>query len=154
MGEKSRNTKIFISYSRRDKLFVRKLHDAIKAAGIDAWVDWEGIPLSSDWMKEITAAVEGSDAFIFVTSPDSLNSKYCIEELELGIKYNKKILPVLYREPDKEHKMHPKLASTNWVYLRSKKDDFKATIPKLVEAIQTDLGWVQQHTRLLQRATE
>jgi WD40 repeat protein len=154
MGEKSRNTKIFISYSRKDKLFVRKLHDAIKAEGIDAWVDWEGIPLSSDWMKEITAAIESSDAFVFVISPNSLNSKYCIEELELGIKYNKKFLPVLHREPEKEHKMHPKLASTNWVYLRSKKDDFKATISKLVEAIQTDLGWVQQHTRLLQRATE
>src|SRR3990172_3083850 len=102
MEEKSRNTKIFISYSRRDKLFARKLHNAVKAAGIDAWVDWEGIPLSSDWMKEITIAIEGSDAFVFVTSPDSINSKYCIEELELGIKYNKKILPVLYREPDKK----------------------------------------------------
>ena len=38
--------------------------------------------------------------------------------------------------------------------MRPKKDDFKATVPKLIEAIQTDLGWVQQHTRLLQRATE
>ena len=154
MEEQSRNTRIFISYSRKDKLFVRKLNDAIKSAGIDAWVDWEGIPLSSDWMKEITSAIEGSDAFVFAISPDSLTSKYCIEELELGIKYNKKILPVLYREPEKRHKMHPKLASTNWVYLRSKKDDFKGTIPKLIEAIKTDLGWVQQHTRLLQRATE
>lgn len=50
--------------------------------------------------------------------------------------------------------MHPKLASTNWVYMRPKKDDFKATVPKLKDAIETDLGWVQSHTRLLQRATE
>jgi len=149
-----RQTKIFISYSRRDKPFVRKLNDALDAAGIDAWVDWEGIPLSSDWMKEITAAIEGGDAFIFVISPNSLASKVCMDELELGIKNNKKIIPVLYLEPDKKNEMHPKLASTNWVYMRPKKDDFKATIPKLVEAIQTDLGWVQQHTRLLQRATE
>jgi WD40 repeat protein len=154
MKENSRNTKIFISYSRKDKLFTRKLNNSIKSAGIDVWVDWESIPLSSDWMKEITTAIEGSDAFIFVISPDSLSSQYCMQELELSIKYNKKILPVLLREPEKKHKMHPILASTNWVYLRSKKDDFKTTIPKLVEAIQTDLGWVQQHTRLLQRATE
>jgi WD40 repeat protein len=154
MEEKSRNTKIFISYSRKDKPFVRKLNDAIKSAGIDAWVDWEGIPLSSDWMKEITTAIEGSDALVFVIGPDSINSKYCMEELELGINNNKKIIPILYREPDANQKMHPKLASTNWVYLRSKKDDFKATIPKLVDAIQTDFDWVQQHTRLLQRATE
>jgi len=149
-----RKTKIFISYSRKDKLFVRKLNDAIDAADIDAWVDWEGIPLSSDWMAEITAAIEGGDAFVFVISPDSLKSQICQNELELGIKSNKKIIPVLYREPEKRQKMHPKLASTNWVYMRSRKDDFKATIPQLVSAIQTDLGWVQQHTRLLERSTE
>lgn len=149
-----RKTKIFISYSRKDKPFVRKLNDAIDSAGIDAWVDWEGIPLSSDWMSEINAAIEGGDAFVFVISPDSLKSEICRNELELGIKNNKKIIPVLYREPEKRQKMHPKLASTNWVYLRSRKDDFKGTIPQLVSAIQTDLGWVQQHTRLLERATE
>ena len=150
----ARKTKIFISYSRKDKLFVRKLNAAIDAADIDAWVDWEGIPLSSDWMAEITAAIEGGDAFVFVISPDSLKSQICQNELELGIKSNKKIIPVLYREPEKRQKMHPKLASTNWVYMRPRKDDFKATIPQLVSAIQTDLGWVQQHTRLLERSTE
>src|SRR5512136_3068863 len=51
----SRKTKIFISYSRKNKLFVRKLNDAMDQNGIEAWVDWEGIPLSSDWMAEITA---------------------------------------------------------------------------------------------------
>lgn len=150
----SRKTRIFISYSRKNKLFVRKLNDAIDQNGIDAWVDWEGIPLSSDWMAEITEAIRSSDAFVFIISPDSLKSKVCADELELGIKLNKKIIPVLYLEPQKGQQMHPKLASTNWVYMRPKKDDFRTTVPKLVEAIQTDLGWVQQHTRLLQRATE
>ncbi len=152
--QKKGNTKIFISYSRKNTAFVRKLNDALGAVGIAAWVDWEGIPLSADWMAEITAAIQASDAFIFVISPESLKSAICIEELELGIKFNKKIIPVLYKELEKGKKMHPKLASINWVRMRPKKDDFKITIPKLAETIQTDLGWVQQHTRLLQRAAE
>ncbi len=150
----SRKTKIFISYSRKNKLFVRKLNKAINESGIESWVDWEGIPLSADWMAEITSAIQASDAFVFVISPDSLKSKVCMDELELGIQYNKKIIPVLYCAPEKRQKMNPKLVSTNWVYMRPQKDDFKATIPKLVESIQTDLGWVKQHTRLLQRASE
>ncbi|MDO9301524.1 MAG: TIR domain-containing protein [Anaerolineales bacterium] len=156
MAEKngSRKTKIFISYSRKNKLFVRKLNKAMDENGFEAWVDWEGIPLSADWMAEITAAIEASDTFVFVISPDSLNSKVCMDELELAIKYNKKIIPVLYGVSEKKQKLHPKLASTNWVYMRPQKDDFKATVPKLIESIQTDLGWVQKHTRLLQRATE
>src|SRR5262245_44030391 len=133
------NGRVFISYSRKDKPFVHKLNDALDATGVHAWVDWEGIELASDWMDTITGAIQGSDAFIYVISPDSLKSKVCTDELELGIQLNKKLIPVLYREPDKTTKMHEKLAATNWVYLR-KKDNFEETIPKLVQSINTDLG--------------
>jgi len=147
-------TKIFISYSRKNKPFVRKLNDALDSAGIEAWVDWEGIPPSADWMEEIKSAIRGADAFVFVISPHSLASKVCAEELNLGLEYNKKLVPVLYSEPEKRARMHPKLKSTNWIYLRPKKDDFNVAISKVMESIQTDLEWVQQHTRLLQRASE
>lgn len=149
----AQGSKVFISYSRKDKDFVRRLNDSLDAGGVDAWVDWEGIPLSSDWMVEITRAIEGADAFLFVISPDSLASKVCADELELGLKYNKKLVPILYREPDKDSAMHEKIAATNWVYLRAQ-DDYDKTLPALVESINTDLEWVRQHTRLLQRCRE
>jgi len=147
------NGKVFISYSRKDKAFVQKLNDALDNAGVQAWVDWEGIELASDWMATITNAIQGGDAFLFVISPDSLKSKVCTDELEMGLKLNKKLIPILYREPDKDSSMHEKLSATNWVYLR-KQDDFDETIPKLVQSINTDLDWVRQHTRLLERAIE
>jgi WD40 repeat protein len=147
------NGKVFISYSRKDKAFVQKLNDALDNAGVHAWVDWEGIELASDWMATITAAIQGGDAFLFVISPDSLKSKVCADELELGLKLNKKLIPILYREPEKDSAMHEKLAATNWVYLRDQ-DGFDETIPKLVQSINTDLEWVRQHTRLLERSIE
>ncbi len=145
--------KVFISYSRKDKDFVRRLHEALNANGMNAWVDWEGIPLSADWMAEITTAIQSADAFLFIISPDSLNSKVCGDELGLGLRYNKKLIPILYRPPEKEQAMHEKIAATNWVYMRAE-DNFDATVPKLLEAISTDLDWLRQHTRLLQRALE
>lgn len=123
-----RKTTVFISHPRKDKLFVRKLNDALDAAAINAWVDWGGIPPSSDWMAEITRAIQGADAFLFVISPDSLASKVCTQELELALSLNKKLIPILYREPEKGSTMHPQIGETNWVYLRTKKDDFKTTI--------------------------
>ena len=143
----------FISYSRKDKSFVKKLNDALDNAGVQAWVDWEGIELASDWMQTITNAIQTHDAFIFVISPDSLKSKVCADELELGLKLNKKLIPVLYRAPEKRQKMHPALSKTNWVYMRQE-DNFKQTLPKLIESIQTDLEWVGKHTQLLNQATE
>ncbi len=153
MADSSGGTSVFISYSRKDKEFVRRLNDSLDNSGINAWVDWEGIPLSSDWMEEITRAIEAADAVLFVISQDSLDSKVCTDELELALKLNKKLVPILFKEPKRGTPMHDKVAATNWVYLREK-DDYEATMPKLMEAINTDLDWVRQHTRILQRAKE
>ena len=155
MAETAQGTQgsVFISYSRKDKEFVKRLNDALDGAGVQAWVDWEGIELASDWMQTITTAIQSHDAFIFVISPDSISSKVCAEELELGLKLNKKLIPILYREPEKDQELHEKLAATNWVYLREQ-DNFDATIPKLIESIQTDLEWVGKHTQLLNQAIE
>lgn len=144
---------VFISYSRRDKAFVQHLNDALDAAGVHAWVDWEGIELAADWMETITTSIQSTNAFIFVISPDSLKSEVCARELELALGFNKKLIPILHREPQKGQTMHQKLSSTNWVYLR-KEDDFEATVPRLVDSIQTDLDWVNRHTRLLNQAVE
>ena len=51
-NNKSRKTKIFISFSRKNKLFVCKLNKAINENGVEMWVDWEGIPLSAEWMVD------------------------------------------------------------------------------------------------------
>jgi WD40 repeat protein len=144
---------VFISYSRKDTEFVRKLNDSLDSSEIEAWVDWEGIPPSSEWMEEISRAIEGADAFLFVISPDSLASKVCGEELGLGVKYNKKLIPILHRMPKKGTTMHKKLSSHNWVYLRDE-DNYDNGIAKVLESINIDLEWVRQHTRLLQRARE
>jgi hypothetical protein len=155
MAEKavSRLGSAFISYSRKDMEFVRKLHDALNSHGIKTWVDWEGIPTSPDWMEEIVRGIVASDGFIFVISPDSLASKVCAQELEEALKYNKKLLPILYREPGKGTTMHAQLAATNWVYMRSQ-DDFESMMPKLLDYFNQDAEWTHNHTILLQRARE
>lgn len=147
------NGSVFVSYSRKDKKFVKKLNDALDAAGVKAWVDWEGIELASDWRARIADAIKDSDAFIFVISPDSLKSKVCGEELAQGIQLNKKLIPILHRPRAAGQKVPKEISSKNYVYMRPE-DNFKATLPKLVEAINTDLSWVQQHTKVLGQAME
>lgn len=150
----ARKTRVFISYSRKNKRFARRLNDALDSAGLAAWVDWEGIAVASQWRDEISEAIQASDAFIFIISPDSIASKVCNEELELGIKNKKKIIPVLYRSPLKTQPVHSVLSTTNRLYMRPSKDDFEAAITSLINTIHTDLAWVKQHTRILERATE
>ncbi len=146
-------TKVFISYSRRDKEFVLKLNEAVSTHGIDTWVDWENIPLTADWWSEIRLGIENADAFAFVISPDSLNSEVCGREVQTAVDNNKRLIPILHRDPQKGDPMPEKISSHNWIYMRDDAE-LTANVPQMLTAINTDLGFVRTHTRLLERALE
>ena len=147
---------MMISYSRKDKVFVQQLHASLLESGIpeeNIWIDWEDIPPAADWMDEITRAIGGADTFVFVISPESLDSKVCGDEVRVASENNKKIIPILHREPTKNNTLQDDISRTNWVYMREN-DDYDAALPILMEAINTDLEWVREHTRILERAIE
>jgi hypothetical protein len=149
-------TEVFISYSRRDKEFIRRLHEALLAQKRDVWVDWEDIPPTADWRAEIRTGIEATNAMIFVISPDSVRSKECRVELELALENNKRLIPLMYRtvtDPADQQLMHPALNSHNWIMLRDE-DPFEAGLQTIFKAMDTDLPYVREHTRLLVRARE
>ena len=146
----------FISYSRADTLFVRRLHDRLAQAQRDVWVDWEDIPLSADWWREIQDGINKANAFVFIISPDSVQSDVCRDEINYAVNNNKRIVPVMYRElvdSDDKAALHPSISSHNWIFFRDD-DDFEQSFEKLVNALDTDLGHVRDHTRWLVRALE
>ena len=64
---------VFISYSRSDRDFVVSLNDTLQRRQRDAWVDWEGIPPTAEWMAEIERAIASADNFVLVMSPASVH---------------------------------------------------------------------------------
>jgi WD40 repeat protein len=143
---------IFISYSRADKEFARRLHDALAARGRDVWVDWEDIPLTADWWKEIQENIEAANAFLFVISPHSAASKVCGQEVAHAVSENKRLLPILYSQVD-PNEVPEALRALNWVPF-TEDEEFDTAFEALLRAMDTDLEWVQSHTRLLVRAEE
>ena len=92
---------VFISYSRKDKDFVRKLGDALSAQRREAWVDWKDIPLTAEWQREIFTNIEAADNFLFIISPESAASANCRKEIDHAVANNKRMIPILYRSaPD------------------------------------------------------
>lgn len=142
---------IFISYSRRNSDFVRRLHAGIVAHGHDTWVDWEGIPPTADWMREIHSAIDAADAVAFVLSPHSITSAVCLQELDYAAAQNKRLIPLVCQDVEPAD-TPPALARLNWVFFNS--DDFEQSLRALLSAVDTDLDWVQAHTRLLVRSAE
>ncbi len=145
-------TKVFISYSRKDKAFAEKIDKALKEIDLDSWIDWDDIPPTADWWEEVQKGIESSDAFLFLLSSDSAASKICQQEVEHAAKNGKRLIPLLVRDVAPEN-VHPLLSKLNWIFFRDQ-DDFKTAMQKLGTGIKTDLQWVESHRRLQMRALE
>ena len=144
--------RIFVSYSRKNIDFCKQLTAELQKRDLDFWVDWEGIPPTVDWMKEIQKGIEEADTFLFIISTDSITSKVCKEELELAVKNGKRLIPVVASEI-KWDEVPTELSHLNYIFFREQ-DDFDVALTKLLTAINTDYGWVQTHRRLQVKALE
>ncbi|MBD2290667.1 TIR domain-containing protein [Microcystis wesenbergii FACHB-1317] len=171
---------VFISYGRADsKAFAIKLNQRLTAQGLNVWFDEEDIPLAVDYQEQINDGIERTHNFIFIIAPHSVNSQYCLKEINLAIKYNKRIIPLLHveqisqetwrqRNPDKTEtdwqtyqaegrhssfpNMHPVIGKINWIYFREEIDDFESSFAGLIGAIDQQQHYVQKHSIFLVKA--
>jgi WD40 repeat protein len=145
----------FISYAREDELFARRLYEALASCGREpTWdQDHTAVPFSAPWRPEIKSAIEKSDKFIFVISPDSLASQPCASELEQALEAGKQVIPILRRAPWEGQPVPGAIEELNWI---SFSDDggFDRSVGQLNTALDTDIVWTRSHTRLTVRSAE
>jgi hypothetical protein len=86
---------IFISYSRKDIGFVRKLAGDLEKAGYEVWWDLTDLRGGDDWPRVIPAAIESSQYVIVVLSPNSAVSDWVEKEYTQALSLHKKIIPIM-----------------------------------------------------------
>src|SRR5215207_1508317 len=87
---------VFISYSRKDMNFVRKLAGDLEKAGYDVWWDLTDLRGGDDWVRVIPAAIESSQHFIIVLSPNSIESEWVRKEYTQALSLRKKVIPLMF----------------------------------------------------------
>jgi hypothetical protein len=148
---------VFISYSRDDLRFADQLDAALALTGFATTLDRHGISGGEDWKQRLGSLVRDTDTVVFVLSPSSAASDVCGWEVEEAARLGKRILPVLCR-PLEGIKPPARLAGINYIYFydepKAPGSGFGSGLAQLVTALNTDLDWLREHTRLLQRAIE
>jgi len=143
---------VFISYSRRDKEFVKKLVAALDEAKREVWLDEKDIEVTAEWLKEIFSNIEAADNFLFVISPESVASVNTRKEIDHAATNNKRMIPIYYRAvPDGDI---PEAVAKFQRIDFTGTNDFDSNFAKMTKALDTDLDLKQTHTRLLTRARE
>jgi WD40 repeat protein len=145
---------VFLSYSRRDSDFVARLADALGARGKNVWVDTEGIRDGEVFPAALRNAVEQSDGFVFVISPDSVDSPYCGQEIDHALELGKRIVPLVLRRVPDEQVPEP-IRIRNWIpFDTDTESNFEGGIDRLITALDTDLEHTKAHTRWLVKALD
>jgi len=144
---------VFISYSRTDADFARKLNDALQLQGKTTWFDQESIATGADFQQEIYRGIETADNFLFILSPQAVNSPYCADEVEYAAKLSKRVVTVL-SQPVQTVGMHDELARVQWIDFNPQTEDFNTSFNQLVRTLDTDRDHVHNHTKWSQRALE
>ena len=91
--ENGMNMNVFISYARVDKHFCNHFVKQIQEA-YNIWYDGR-LLAGQDWWKEIYRRLIWSDVFIYLLSPDSVNSIPCQRELSIVRQLKRPIIPVV-----------------------------------------------------------
>jgi formylglycine-generating enzyme required for sulfatase activity len=144
--------RIFVSYSRKNIDFCKRLTEELQKRDLDFWVDWEGIPPTVDWLKEIEKGVEEADAFLAIVSTDWISSRNCIIELEYAVKNGKRLIPVVPHDIVWDD-VPPELSHLNFIFF-TEKFDFNLQLDKLFTALDTDYDWLKTHRRLQVKALD
>ncbi|MCK6538541.1 MAG: TIR domain-containing protein [Anaerolineales bacterium] len=87
--------KVFISYSRKDIDFVRKLAGDLETAGYDVWWDITDLQGGDDWVNTIPQAISSSQYVIVVLTPTSIESEWVRKEYTQALSLRKKIIPLM-----------------------------------------------------------
>ena len=85
---------VFISYSKENRDYARKLADYLLTQGFDIWID-DRIDFGTNWEREIFKAIDGCDAFIVIMTSESYQSDWVQRERFYADKLGKQAFPLL-----------------------------------------------------------
>ena len=97
VADQKSKRQVFISYSRKDIKFARRLASDLKKAGFDVWWDISNLKGGDDWVRFIPAAIEDNYHFVVLLSPSSIHSEWVEKEYTHAIGKRKKIVPAMIK---------------------------------------------------------
>lgn len=158
------STAIFLSYSRKDGDFVRRLADALDARGYAPIFDKSErlqddpnlrLTAQDEWWTTLKSMIAACEVMVFIVTPDSAASPVCDDEIAYARGLGKRIIAVLRRSVDFD--AAPERLRALHVSLDFCADDqaaFEAAFHLLCNELEVDIGWYRNGARLARLADQ
>ena len=93
--------RMFLSYAWQDREQAKAIYLALRDQGHRVFFDRADLPAGDEYHNRIRAAVDRAHLFVFLISPDALDTgSYTLTELTIAEKANRRLLPVMLRETE------------------------------------------------------
>ncbi len=144
----------FISFGgHTNRNFVISLSNRLSEKNYSIFYDVSDIPLMVENREYVYDTILRSDNFIYVISPSTVRSEYCKKELEFALQHNKRIIPILYQELQREAEMLDGIvAKKTPLKAPEKGESIDPLIEELSKVLNTDKEYVHTHSELLFQA--
>lgn len=126
--------------------FADRIVSALEQRSIEVLIDRRDLPKLEDWERELVGFIRKADTVLFIMTPQSISSKVVAWELEQVRLYNKRLAPILVGDigglqiPDDINRL-------NYIDFTDN-SRFGERVDELVRALNTDVAWLKEHTRL------
>ena len=88
---------IFISYSKKNRIYAHRIYDDLLTAGYLVWID-ERLEEGEKWRPQIDSNLKDSKRLIVCISPDAIQSKWVHHEISMACGRDLDIIPVKIEE--------------------------------------------------------
>ena len=137
--------KVFISYSRKDIDFADQLDAALKARGFETFIDRSDIYAFEKWRKRVEELIARADTVVFVLSPGAVRpGSVALQEVGFAASLSKRFAPIVFR-PVEDKSVPEELSELNFIFFDDSAQ-FEEHADQLAEALNTNIGWIRQHT--------
>ena len=150
--DQSAESKVFISYSRKDSDFADQLEAALNARSFEVFIDRHDISALKEWWARIETLITKADTIVFVLSPDSVASEYTRKEVAFAASLNKRFAPIVYRQVD-ANIVPESVRKLNYIFFDDEAK-FETCADTLARALRTDIGWIRLHTEFGESARQ
>lgn len=110
---------VFLSYSRKDMPFMKRIQTDLQRAKLVVWTDEQLEPGTTSWQLAIEQAIRNTACVMCIFSPDSANSQWVREELNYARLNGIQIIPLLARG-DEQTAIPFGFSSLQWVDIRNR----------------------------------
>ncbi len=152
MNNQLADLRVMVSYARVDAgPLARELADGLEAANFEVLLDVDDIEAAADWQDRLADIIRSVDTIVIVLTPGWIASKTCNWEFEEAVRQNKRIIPIMHKEPLEDAPAPEEISRLNYIFFDGSQP-FGSALKELAPALRLNLGWIRDHTHYSESA--